>query len=113
MAQPQTMTSDQKLPVGVTILDAGGEPFATLEELPAGSVVTFESSNPSVVGVSVRADGLNADLSSDDIGTATITITALKPDGSHLQGSPDVTEVTVSHAVPGAINVTFGAPEPE
>lgn len=113
MANPQTMMSDQKIPVGVTLLDKGGEAYATLADLPAGSSVTIESSNPTVVGVTMRPDGLNADLSSDDIGTATITITALKPDGSHWGGSPDVTTVNVVHAEPGNVNVTFGAPEPE
>lgn len=113
MSLPQTMTSAQRLPVGVTLLDTGGEAYASLAALPAGSTVTFESSDPTVVGVTMHPDGLNADLSSDNIGTAQITITALKPDGTHWQGSPDVTDVTVVHAEPGAINVTFGAPVAE
>lgn len=110
MGNPITMTSDQKIPVGVTILDKGGEIFATV---PPGHTVTFESSDPSVVGVTVRPDGLNADLSSDNIGVSTVTVSALKPDGTHLGGSPDVTEITVAHAEPGSANITFGAPEPE
>jgi hypothetical protein len=110
MAAPMTMTSSQKIPVGVTILDEGGEAFATV---PEGYTVSFESSNPSVVGVSVRPDGLNADLSSDDIGTSTVTVTVIKPDGSHLNGSPDVTDITVVNAAPNSANVTFGAPEEE
>jgi len=113
MSQPQTMTSDQKLPVGVTILDAGGEPFASLADMPEGYEVSFESSNPEVVGVTVRPDELNADLSSDGIGTATITVSVKDPEGNHLEGSPDETIVTVAHAAPGAANITFGAPEPE
>jgi len=112
MSQPQTMTSDQKLAVGVTILDKGGEAYASIDEA-SGFTVTFESSNTTVLGVVVRPDGLNADLSSDDIGTSTLTITATRPDGTHLIGSPDMTEITVKNAAPGAINVTFGAPEPE
>lgn len=110
MAQPITMTSDQKLAVGVTILDKGGEIFETA---PPGYTISFESSDPSIVGVTVRPDGINADLSSDNIGTSTITVTVLKPDGAHLGGSPDSTEITVAHAEAGQANVTFGAPEPE
>lgn len=113
MSQPQTMNSAEKQTVSVTLLDEGGERYASLADLPAGSTVTFESSNPAVVGVTVREDGLSAVLSSDDIGSSTITVTALKPDGSHWTNSPDVTEVNVVHAAPGAINVTFSAPEPE
>jgi hypothetical protein len=113
MSQPITMTSDQKLAVGVTILDKGGEAFPTFEDLPAGYQVTFESSDPSKVGVTVRPDGLNADLSSDDVGKSTITVSVIKPDGTHLTGSPDATEITVKNAEPGNANITFGAPEPE
>lgn len=112
MSAKQTMTSDQKLPVGVTILDKGGERYNHVNELPPGSVVSIVSSNPSVVGVTMREDGLNADLSSDDIGTAEITIDVVI-DGEHLAGVPDVTEVEVIHAAPGSANVTFGAPGPE
>lgn len=115
MGNPQTMMSDKRLPVGVTILDSGTPPapFASIEELPEGSIVTIESSDPDIVGVEMHADGLHADLTSDGIGTSTITISALRPDGSHLANSPSVTEVTVTHAQPGSINVAFGAPEPE
>lgn len=110
MASPVTLVSDQKLAIGVTILDKGGEPFASV---PADHTVTFASSDPSIVGVAVRPDGLNADLSSDGIGVATITVSAQKSDGTHLAGSPDTLEVTVIHAEPGAMNLTVGAPEPE
>jgi hypothetical protein len=107
------MTSDQKLPVGVTILDKGGEIVPTLADLPAGYQVLFESSDPSIVDVNIRPDGLNADLLSDDVGTATITVNVLKPDGTNLAGTPDITDVTVKNAEANSANVTFGAPEPE
>jgi hypothetical protein len=110
MASPVQLVSDQKLPIGVTILDKGGEPFASP---PPGTTVTFESSDPTIVGVTVRPDGLNADLSSDNIGVATITVSAVKGNGTHLQGSPDTLEVTVINAEPGSMNLTVGAPEPE
>jgi len=110
MANPITMTSDQKLAVGVTILDKGGEAFATV---PPNHAVSFTSSDPSVVGVTVRPDGLNADLSSDNIGTSEVIVSVTKPDGTHLIGSPDATMITVANAEPGSANITFGAPEPE
>lgn len=113
MSNPITMTSDQRLPVGVTILDAGGEAFEHFDDLPEGYVVEFKSSNPDVVGVTVRPDGLNADLSSDDVGTSTLTVTVKDPNGNNLPGTPDETVITVAHAAPGSANVTFGAPEPE
>jgi hypothetical protein len=110
MASPITLVSDQKVAIGVTILDKGGEPFASP---PPGTTVTFESSNPSIVGVVVRPDGLNADLSSDDIGVSTITVSAIKGNGTHLEGSPDTLEVTVVNAEVGTMTLTVGAPEPE
>jgi hypothetical protein len=114
MSASQKMTTAQTLPVGVTLLGQGTPPipYTSLDELP-GWAVTFESSDPSVVGVVVREDGLNADLTSDNVGTATITITVTKPDGTALAGTPDVTEVTVVNALPGNANVTFGAPVDE
>jgi hypothetical protein len=113
MAEPITMTSAQRVPVGLTILDAGGEKFQTKADLPEGTVITFESSNPNVVGIEELPSGLNAWLTSDDVGTSSITVRALKPDGTDMPGSPDVTEVTVQHADPDSLNVTFGAPEDE
>lgn len=110
MASPVTLMSNQKVAIGIGIVDLGGELFA---EKPPGYDVRFESSNPSVVGVAVRPDGLNADLSSDDIGVAVITVSAQRPDGTHLRGSPDTIEVTVINAEPDAMNLTVGAPEPE
>lgn len=110
MASPVTLMSDQKLAIGVTILDKGGEPFASV---PAGYAVSFVSSDASTVGVIVRPDGLNADLSSDNIGVATITVSAQKPDGTHLAGSPDTLEVTVINAEANSMNLTVGAPEQE
>lgn len=111
MASPITLLSDQKVAIGIAVADKGGELFT---EKPAGITVTFESSDPSIVGVVVRPDGLNADLSSDNIGTAVVTVSATRDaDGSHLAGSPDTLEVTVVHAEPDSINLTVGAPEPE
>jgi hypothetical protein len=112
MASPQTLTTDQKIPVGVTIFDKG-KPPVPFQTVPDGWDVTFVSSDPAVVRVEERPDGLNADLFSDSVGMATITVSVVKPDGTHLAGSPDVTEVTVKNAEPGNANVTFGAPEPE
>lgn len=109
-ASPVTLTSAQKLAIGFTILDKGGEAFTFV---PPGHVVTFESSDPSVVGVATRPDGLNADLSSDNVGVAIITASAIKPDGTHMPGSPETLEVTVVHADPDGATFTVGAPEPE
>lgn len=113
MGNAITLTSDQKIPVGVTILDKGGEAYASMDDMPAGYEVTFESSDPDVIGVHEREDGLNADLSTDNIGTSTLTVSVKGPDGTHLAGSPDTTEITVRNAEPGSANVTFGAPEQE
>jgi len=110
------MTSAQKMTIGGTILDKGGEEFATLADWQAedpGAQVTFESSEPTVVGIVVREDGLNADLSSDDVGESTITTTATRGDGTHLSGSPDTMVVTVKNAQAESLNMTVGAPEDE
>lgn len=115
MSASQLMTLDQTLPVGVTILGAGTPPvpYASAAELPEGWSVSFESSDATVVGVTVRADGLNADLTSDGIGTATVTVKVTKPDGTFLAGTPDETIVEVRNALPGQANVSFGAPVAE
>lgn len=113
MSQSQFMLSNERKVVAVSILDKGGEVIQDSDQLPAGWKVSFESSNPDVVGIAVRGDGLTADLSSDNIGTSTITISTTRPDGSHLKDSPDVTELEVRAAEPDAQNVTFSEALPE
>ena len=110
MANPVQLVSDQKLAIGWTILDAGGEPYT---EVPPGYLIGFSSTDPAIVGVVVRPDGLNADLTTDGIGLARIDASVQKPDGTHLPGSPDSLEVTVVLGEPGSAVFTVGAPEPE
>jgi hypothetical protein len=112
MSNQITLTSDQKIAVGVSILDKGGEVIASLADMP-GYTVKIESSNTDILGVTMREDGLNADLSTDGIGKANLTVSTTDENGNHLADSPDVTEITIGNAKPGKQNVTFGAPEPE
>lgn len=112
MGNPQTLTTGQKATVGITIMDKGVPPVP-VKVLPPGYDVTFESSDPSIVRIEERPDGLNADVYSDGVGTATVTIKGIRPDGTELNGSPDVTEVTVENAEPDSLNATWSAPEPE
>ena len=113
MAQGQQMMSNQSTPVAVVLKDLGGEVFTHIDELPPGTLITIESSAPTIVGVVMNPDGLSATLTSDDLGTATITVSATKPDGSPWVGSPDNLEITVVHSDPDTMTVMLSAPVPE
>lgn len=104
-----TITTTEKIDVGVTILDRDLQPFATV---PEGAVVEFVSSDPSVISVEIHPDGLNATLRSGVVGTATVTVDAVFPDNTPDLPS-DTVEVTVRNAVAGSINLTLGQPSEE
>ena len=111
MSGSVALTNKQKVSGGVTILDEDGQPF---DALPEGVTLSFVSSNPDVVGVAVRPDGMNVDLSTGRNGNATLTVHVegmTKPDGSPIPD--DVTNITVVNSKPGALNFTLGAPEDE
>lgn len=101
------MTDRQTLPIGVTLLDQDGQTFT---ELPTGASITFVSDNPAVCGVVVRPDGMNADITSGQVGTATVTIHA---EGLATPVADDTVVVTVVNSLPGSLNVTVGAPVDE
>jgi hypothetical protein len=106
-----SMTNTQSLAIGVTILDRRGN---TLTKLPAGASIDFVSSDPKIVSVAKRADGMNADLGSENVGTATITVTPsglTKADGSPFES--DTVEITVTDAAPNSLNTTVGEPTDE
>jgi len=102
-----TMNDKQKCAAGVSILDADGQPFATL---PDGVVAAFASSDAAVADFVVDADGMNGTVTSGKVGTATITATVSMP------GAADVTDsisVVVTNSAPGAVNFTAGTPVDE
>lgn len=113
MSNPIQLLTNEKAHVSVTILDKGGNQFQDLADAPAGTTVVFESSDPSVLSIEVRPDGLVADVKTNAVGTATVTVTTTKADGSQMNDSPDVTEVTVAHAEPDRQNVSWSAAELE
>ena len=101
------MTDKQTLPVGVTVLDQDNQPFT---ELPEGASVTFSSSNEQVCGVTMHEDGMNADITSGKVGTATITVHA---EGFDTTLPDDVISITVKNSAANALNTTVGAPVDE
>lgn len=103
--QTVIMTDRQKVAIGVSILDQDGQPFSVL---PAGIAITFTSDNPAVAAVTVRPDGLNADIVSGLVGQATITVEA----SGDLVLS-DTVAIEVQNSAPGSLNLTVGAPEDE
>lgn len=117
MSGSATLTNKQKVSGGVTILDEDKQPFASLADVVAALPdfkLTFTSSDPSVIGVAVRDDGLNVDLSTGKNGNATLTVHV---DGFKMpNGDPvpdDVTSVAVVNSKPNALNFLLGAPEEE
>lgn len=101
------MSNLQLLPVGVDVFDKDGQPFATL---PSGVTIEFKSSDPSVVSVEIRPDGMNADLRSGKVGASTITVHAT---GLTPQPPDETIEVKVTNSSPGSLNVRVGAPTDE
>lgn len=109
---PVSMTNTQSLSIGITLKDRKGN---ILKKLPAGGSVRFESSDPSIVSVTPRPDGMNADLGSENAGVATVTVTPVglkKGNGSPLD-EVDTVEVTVTDAEPDSLNTTVGSPADE
>jgi hypothetical protein len=106
------MTDKQTTPVGVAPKDRDGK---LLKTLPAGATITFTSSNEAVCGIAVRADDpFNVDVTSGDVGTATITAHVdgmTRKDGSPV---PDETiEIEVTNSEPDSLNLTAGEPVEE
>jgi hypothetical protein len=99
-----TMTNLQKVGAGVSIVDADGQPFSTL---PPGVTVDFVSSDPAVAAVTVLADGMNIEVGSGQVGTATVTATATFPDATVFS---DTLAVAVQNSAPGSVNFTVGTP---
>jgi len=109
MAQQVQMTNRQKVAIGATILDQDGQPYAAL---PEGATLSFTSSDPSVAAVTVREDGINADVTSGTNGTATITVDYV-PAGEDPDLPSETVEVTVVNSNPATMNLTVGAPTDE
>ena len=101
-----TLTDKQHVGAGVSILDADGQPFATL---PDGITVAFSSSDPSVSDFVVGPDGMNGDVTSGKVGSAVITATVTMPDVV----ISDTLAVAVVNSVPGSANFTVGTPTDE
>lgn len=101
------MSNLQFLPVGVDLFDKDGQPFETL---PPGVTIEFKSSDPNVVSVEMRPDGLNADLRSGKVGKSTVTVHA---NGLTPQPPDETIEVNVTNSAPGNLNLRVGAPTDE
>lgn len=102
-----TLSDKQHCPAGVTLTDQDGQPFA---KLPDGYTVTFENSNPDVASFVVGEDGMNGDITSGKVGTASISVTVTAPDGTV---QTDSLSVAVTNSAPGAANFTAGTPVDE
>ena len=107
MPQSVTMNDKQHVSAGVSILDADGQPFAAV---PADMTVAFASDNPAVADFVVGPDGMNGDVTSGQVGTATITATVTFPDSTTLT---DTLAVAVQNSAPGSANFTVGTPVDE
>ena len=107
MAQTIVMTDKQHCAAGITILDEDGQAFAAV---PEGMTVTFASDNEAVAGFVVGPDGMNGDVTSGAVGSATITATVTFADAST---KTDTLAVTVTNSAPGSVNFTVGAPVAE
>jgi hypothetical protein len=101
------LTDKQQVAIGVTLLDADGQPF---DALPKGVTVSFKVDNPDVALVAVRPDGMNADVGSGKVGTAVIMVAV---DGVDPAIPPDSISVTVVNSKPGSLNLTIGEPSDE
>lgn len=102
-----TMTDKQHVAAGVSILDQDGQPFLTL---PPGITVTFSTSDSTIAGVTVQPDGMNIDVTSGNVGIATVTaLVAGMPTGD----ISDTLAVAVTNSAPGSVNFTVGSPVDE
>lgn len=105
----QKMNTAEEFRLGVTVLDKG-KPPRPFKTLPAGATLDFVSSDPAVARVVVDESGLACTVHSDDVGTATVTVT---PGGSWENLPGDTCEVEIVNAEVGSINLTASAPTPE
>lgn len=107
MPSSLTMTDKQKCSAGISILDADGQPFASV---PDGVTVAFASSDPAVADFVVASDGLNGEITSGNVGSAIVTATVTLPDGQTIN---DTISVAVTNSLPGSVNFTPGTPVSE
>ena len=107
MSQTIAMTDKQHVSAGLTILDRDGQPFTTL---PSGGSAVFSSDDPTVADFAQDATGLNGDVSSGRVGTATITGTVTLPDGRTFT---DTLTVNVTNSDAASANFTVGTPVEE
>ena len=103
------MTDKQKVAIGVTILD-NDTPPQPYTELPDGVAVTFVSDHPEIADVTVRPDGMNADIGSGKVGTAVITVSVT---GITPPIPTDTVTIQVVNSAPGSLNLTVGEPTDE
>ena len=104
MPSSVSMTDQQHVAAGITILDKDGQPFA---EKPADVSVSFSSSDPLVADFIVDASGLNGDVTSGKVGSAIISAFVTLADGTSLS---DTLAVAVQNSAFGAISFTVGSP---
>lgn len=107
MPTSASLTDRQHVLIGVTILDADGQPFA---QLPDGAQLTFASDTPDVAGVSVQPDGMSADITSGKVGVAVVTAAYTDAAGNSIS---DSLAVAVQNSAPGSLNLTVGVPVDE
>jgi len=102
-----TMNDKQKAAAGITILDQDGQP---LDALPTGVTAAFKSSDPTVADFAVGPDGMNGEITSGKVGTATVGVDVTFEDGKVVS---DQIVVAVTNSAPGAVNFTAGEPVDE
>lgn len=100
-----TLTDIQRVPVILETDDAAGNP---LTDAAFTIPPNWQSSDPTIVTVSVSADGLSADVvTTGKLGTAQITVTGTSVDGRTITGIGDVSIVTSG---PATFKLNFGTP---
>ena len=102
-----TMTNQQHVGAGISLLDADGQPFASK---PDNVSISFESSDPAVALFTPDESGMNGDITSGLVGSSIITVRVGLPDGSELS---DTLAVAIVNSEPGSLNFTVGTPADE
>lgn len=98
------LTTEQKVLLALKPVTAGGKP-ATLDGKPTWSVDGDASILPADDGLSCEV------IAGDDIGTATVTVSADADLGEGVVNIADSVDVTIVHAQASNLGLSVGTPE--